>query len=137
MSQATGSNMLSLTIKEDGLGATEKLIALFEIFCFVLIGKTTKRDCPLECREIITEATVNYRSHVEDIDLINEFGAFAYIELDQPTDRITEVFEIPTYTSDNLLADIGSWLGLLAGMSLLSLVEIAAFICTLLKEKFS
>ena len=49
--------------------------------------------------------------------------------------RMTEVYEIATYTSDDLFSDIGSWLGLLVGMSLLSLVEIVAFIFTAIRER--
>ena len=50
------------------------------------------------------------------------------------TDRITEVSEVPTYTSDNFFSDVGSWLGLLVGMSFLSVVEVVTFLFTAVKE---
>ena len=50
------------------------------------------------------------------------------------TDRITEVSEVPTYTSDNFFSDVGSWLGLLVGMSFLSVVEVVTFVFTAVKE---
>ena len=50
------------------------------------------------------------------------------------TDRITEVSEVPTSTSDNFFSDVGSWLGLLVGMSFLSVVEVVTFVFTAVKE---
>ena len=50
------------------------------------------------------------------------------------TDRITEVSEVPIYTSDNFFSDVGSWLGLLVGMSFLSVVEVVTFVFTAVRE---
>ena len=52
------------------------------------------------------------------------------------SDRITEVHELPTYTSDNLFSDVGSWLGLLVGMSFLSIVEVVTFVYTAIRERW-
>ena len=87
------------------------------------------KQCPLPCREIATESAgkTTYMKKSNKSTIV----------LKIPSIRITEVHEIATYTSDNLLTDLGSWLGLLVGMSLLSLVEIVAFIYTVVKEKWS
>ena len=88
-------------------------------------------ECPQPCREIITEAIVE----VNAPPIKGYTGAFVKMRI--PSMRITEVHEIATYTSDNFFAEVGSWLGLLVGMSFLSLVEIATFTYTVIKEKCS
>ena len=85
--------------------------------------------CPLPCHEIITENVLKQKNRAA----ISISG----IKVEIPSSRITAVHEIATYTSDDLLAEIGSWLGLLVGMSFLSLVEIVAFLCTVIREKCS
>ena len=57
------------------------------------------------------------------------------IKFEFATNRQTEVHEVPTYDSDRFFCDVGSWLGLLVGMSCLSLVELLAFLYTFVKEK--
>ena len=91
-------------------------------------------DCPLPCREIFTETA--WEESPFNSKYIKSGGAGVEINLRHITSsRLTEVYEIATYTLDNFFADIGSWLGLLIGMSLMSLVEIAAFICTAVRER--
>ena len=91
-----------------------------------------KCRCPLPCYEV----TYQYRlTNNSELILSNAVGDFSFRMIDQ-NKRITEVTQVPIYTSDDFFADIGSWLGLLAGVSLLSLVEIFVFICTAIKERF-
>ena len=89
--------------------------------------------CPLPCKEIVTESKGEQISK----NHIQEDESTASIMLTIPSSRITKVNEIASYTSDDFLADIGSWLGLLVGMSLLSIVEIVAFTFTVVKERCS
>ena len=50
--------------------------------------------------------------------------------------RTTFVREIPTYTMDKLLSEIGGYLGLFVGMSILSIIEIVVYIVVSTKEKY-
>ena len=91
-----------------------------------------KCQCPLPCYEV----SYLYRlSKSNELSTSNAVGRFAFRMIDQ-NKRITKVTQVPIYTSDDFFADIGSWLGLLAGVSLLSLVEIFVFLGTAVKEKF-
>ena len=85
-------------------------------------------ECPLPCSEIITESVLEQQHNISDPGILG-------IRIVIPSMRITEVQEIATYSLDNFFADLGSWLGLLVGMSFLSLVEIVAFLYTILLEK--
>ena len=88
-------------------------------------------QCPLPCREIIFET---------NIEKLHDGYRSVRFYVQYRSRRITEITEVPVYTSDHFFSDVGSWLGLMVGMSLLSLAEIATFIliiileqCTLLK----
>ena len=50
--------------------------------------------------------------------------------------RSTIVREIPTYTMDKLLSEIGGYLGLFVGMSILSIIEIVVYIVVSTKERY-
>ena len=86
--------------------------------------------CPLPCREVSFESKIV----TED----KSIDAYAYLSfyIKYQSMRVTEISEVPIYTSDNFFSDVGSWLGLLVGMSFLSLVELLTFICTAFIEKF-
>ena len=94
-------------------------------------------ECPLPCHEILTdsEGQQDWVDYMPDIKRSGE--AKSIIHLVISSSRITEVHEIATYTLDNFFAEVGSWLGLLVGMSFLSLVEIVAFIYTIIQERCS
>ena len=93
-------------------------------------------DCPLPCFEIVTENVVEQAAVIEK-DAVKNAGALIIVDMKIPSLRITNVNEIETFTLDDFFTDLGSWLGLLVGMSLLSLVEIAAFVYTVIREKCS
>ena len=48
---------------------------------------------------------------------------------------VSKISELPVYTSDEFFTSVGSWLGLLAGGSLLSVVELTVFLFVVIKEK--
>ena len=85
--------------------------------------------CPLPCEEVIYQT--EFRQIANTSDTISAFY-FSF-----RTKTITEVHEIAVYTTDDFFSDVGSWLGLLVGMSVLSLVEIVAFTYNVIKEKCS
>ena len=76
--------------------------------------------CPPSCYEVIY-------STVADHEKIDESKRLT-LRMFHPTRSMTEVFEIPAYPITKLFSDIGSWCGLIVGMSFLSLVEIGSFL---------
>ena len=91
-------------------------------------------SCPYPCREMTSkvklEQTLDYSSN----PYRRLTATYAILHIDP---RVTEVTELPTYTSDNFFSDVGSWLGLLVGMSCLSLVEVVTFVFTAIREQLS
>ena len=91
----------------------------------------TLGQCPLSCRE------VTYKT--EGKQYLTSRGVYlndtSRLMFRFKTDRSTVVMEVPTYTSDDLFSDIGSWLGLLVGMSFLSLIEIVTFVYAVAREQ--
>ena len=84
--------------------------------------------CPLPCSE------TSFESSIVRLDgQSNSTEVRVYVNY-QST-RVTEITERPVYTSDNFFSDLGSWLGLLVGMSFLSIVELITFISTIVVEK--
>ena len=80
------------------------------------------------------------QGHVEtrrlyDLNRIQQYGVYSDFNVKLQAMRITEITEVPVYTSDDFFSDVGSWLGLLVGMAFLSLVEIVAFIFSVIKER--
>ena len=86
-------------------------------------------SCPLPCHEMTSkfELKQGQWNHGQSFTI-------ARFHIDS---RVTEVTELPTYTSDNFFSDVGSWLGLLVGMSCLSLVEVVTFVFTAVREQCS
>ena len=89
--------------------------------------------CPLPCREISLESKIITKHRYDEEDLV--YGLRSVFRVEYKSKRVTTVTEIPVYTSDNFFSDVGSWLGLLVGMSLLSVVEIATFLLTTILER--
>ena len=59
-----------------------------------------------------------------------------HLMLNSPESRTTYINEIPAYTMEKLLSEIGGYLGLFVGMSILSLIEIMVYIGTVIKERY-
>ena len=76
--------------------------------------------CPPSCYEVVY-STVADQEQTEDAQRLT-------MRLFHPTRSMTEVFEIPAYPLTKFFSDIGSWCGLIVGMSFLSLVEIGSFL---------
>ena len=84
--------------------------------------------CPLPCSETSFEGNIvrlDGESNPTEVRLYVNYQSR----------RVTEITEVPVYTSDNFFSDLGSWLGLLVGMSFLSIVELITFISTIVVEK--
>ena len=90
--------------------------------------KSPPYPCPKPCHEV-TYKTQTF--HLAD-DTVNK-GSIS-VTLRYATNRVTVIHEVPEYTFDKLLSDIGGWLGLFVGMSLLSLVEVGEFFATAVSE---
>ena len=81
--------------------------------------------CRVSCSEMFIKKKVQYQSH--DISYV---GPLLHVRLS--SNFFTEITEIPAYPPTKFVTDIGGWLGLFSGMSLLSLIEIVIFIFLLL-----
>ena len=92
------------------------------------------KDCPLPCKELIFENEMETRQEYSMND-IKSRGARSSFSIRFNSKRVTEITEVAVYTLDDFFSDLGSWLGLLVGMSLLSIVELITFIFTALVEK--
>ena len=88
--------------------------------------KPTLSECPLSCQEMMYKS-VGYQSKVYT-------RAEVSIVYQHKLGHITEVEELATYELEEFFSDLGSWLGLLSGMSFLSLVEIVAFVYTVIMK---
>ena len=110
----------------------------YDIYNIPLIkAKEDYRICPLPCREVIFESKVETESEYTQRQLnLNRTGIASHFSVQFRSKRMTEITEVPVYTIDNLFSDVGSWLGLLVGMSLLSIVEMVTFLSTAIVEKF-
>ena len=97
---------------------------------FLLKNGVSDSVCPLPCKEIMIESTITTEEQYD----VTEWGDTSTFKIKYQSKRVTHITEIPAYTSDNFFSDVGSWLGLLVGMSFLSLVEIVTFIFTFVIE---
>ena len=89
--------------------------------------------CPLPCREVIFGSTIEPRERQS----IDSGITRSIVEVKFQSKRVTEITEVPVYTSDDFLSDVGSWLGLLVGMSFLSVVEVITFLFLAAVEKLA
>ena len=82
--------------------------------CLWREGRSLDCQCQVGCQQVsfkqkqITEPTALWHTL-----------AFEYI-----SNTYTEITEIPAYPATKFVTDIGGWLGLFSGMSLLSIVEV-------------
>ena len=87
--------------------------------------------CPLPCRETRLQLHVNLGRP----NLLYRFEFYHY------PFEITHETEVPEYPIEQFVADLGGLTGLLCGMSMLSILEIAMFVCisiiVLLKRWYS
>ena len=102
------------------------------------------KKCPMPCRETVFEIDIETEK-LYDQNRIDDhkrdpsdprLSILPRFDVEFEDQRITEITEVPVYTMDDFFSDVGGWLGLLAGVSFLSLVEIVAFIFGSLTEKF-
>ena len=92
------------------------------------------KTCPLPCTEVIFDSMITVVPLSDSEKSMHAEGGISVFYIDG-LKRATEVTEIPDYTSDDFFSDVGSWLGLLMGMSFLSLVELVTFIATAIGER--
>ena len=84
-------------------------------------------SAPCECRMSCHQVNIKYKHEVNPDDK-HRYLSFIY-----PSNTYTEVSEIPTYPPEKFVTDIGGWVGLFSGMSILSVLEVILFaILTLL-----
>ena len=70
-------------------------------------------DCRVSCKE-----TSIKHQHIKNNPMIKN------IAIKYTSNTITEITEIPAYPATKFITDIGGWVGLFSGMSLLSVIEI-------------
>ena len=87
-------------------------------------------QCPLPCKELSFEWDIRMKGSLNE-----RYGKASQLDVKFQSKRVTEITEIPSYTSDDFFSDVGSWLGLLVGMSFLSIVELVTFISTAIVER--
>ena len=75
-------------------------------------------DCPASCKELLIE--------VRFVPPYNPYRSKLRFEYQSST--YTEITEVPAYPANKFITDIGGWLSLFTGMSVLSLLEILLFI---------
>ena len=92
------------------------------------------KTCPLPCKEITFESTIDEVTLYEPF-ILKRRGLRSIFDISFKSRRVTEITEVPVYTSDNFFSDVGSWLGLLVGMSFLSVVELLTFMIAAISEK--
>ena len=112
--------------KHNNTNTTRARACLKDVAQYDLLDPKSNCECPSPCHE--TEYKVNL---VRRSDL-NYIKLMIYYENRQ----LTVLREQPTYTSDRLLADVGGLVGLLVGMSTLSLVEVFVFVFLYFKHRY-
>ena len=85
---------------------------------FYLYDLALECDCPVSCHELHIDTTFEVRD-----GLWFPFLSFKYL-----SNTFTEIREVPAYPANKLITDIGGWLSLFTGSSVLSLLEIFIFI---------
>lgn len=136
-------------------GNRKKFLEIDNVFTEI---EWNDKVCALSCYEV--EYEVNYslkgltfspelsdeRINVEDIteNVCPEFGenftnfSYFHIELAYENPELYHLMEEKqAYTTENLLAEIGGFLGLMIGASLLSVVEIFGYCSMLLMKKIT
>ena len=118
------------------------------LWCFQkhkhMVDEDDFKKCPLPCKETVFEVNIETEKNYEMKD-IKEYEDNPGTPRSEILPRfqvrfgnnkhITEITELAVYTLDDFFSNVGGWLGLLAGVSFLSLVEVVAFIFTTIKEK--
>ena len=79
-------------------------------------------DCRVSCKEMTIKHKATSRAHEQS----HHIGPTIIFTFDSNT--FTEIEEFPLYPLTKFVTDIGGWLSLFSGMSLLSVVEIIVFI---------
>ena len=101
-------------------------------------SECNQRKCDMKIRKCLRDALLspNHCScrpscYEEIVDTVKskDFSRDGVFKLKFSADNIfTTITEVPAYPANKFVTDIGSWLGLFSGMSILSVVEITIFI---------
>ena len=81
-----------------------------------LNNQSLECKCPVSCYDSYVDTTVEHRSGPVLI-------SFSYL-----SNTFAEIREVPAYPASRFITDIGGWLSLFTGMSVLSLLEVFIFI---------
>ena len=110
--------------------------------------------CPLSCYDVVYESTYSFQSFSDSNELLdgtiedktgnlcqkfqNNFTRFEYFHIELAFEY-PELFELleekQAYTFENLCAELGGFLGLMIGISIISVVEMLAYVPLLLMKK--
>ena len=113
-------------------------------------------ECPLSCYDVVYESTYSFQSSRDSNELPdgtienetanlcqrfeNNFTRFEYFHIELAFEY-PELFDLleekQAYTFENLCAELGGFLGLMIGISTISVVEILAYLSMILVKKFT
>ena len=113
-------------------------------------------ECPLSCYDVVYESTYSFQSFRDSNELPdgtienetanlcqrfeNNFTRFEYFHIELAFEY-PELFDLleekQAYTFENLCAELGGFLGLMIGISIISVVEILAYLSMILMKKFT
>ena len=99
---------------------------------YIHYGDPDLSSCPLPCKEIEFESKIITKRVLATKESSRKPSIF---HVQFQSRRVTDITEVPVYTSDDFFSDVGSWLGLLVGMSCLSIVEVVTFVFIAVLEK--
>ena len=74
-------------------------------------------ECPVSCSDMYIDTLVE-----------TKYSQFARLSFQYLSNTVTEIKEKPAYPGSKFITDIGGWLSLFTGMSVLSLLEVFIFI---------
>ena len=117
--------------KDDGLLNCSAANDLFNIFNYKENEFFTNTKCKLPCTFAYYEVTSHLPNFVESNNASRSVNLILYAD----SEKVIHTKEIMIYTSNNLIADVGGYLGLLLGVSIYSLYKgILSFVKTGLKK---
>ena len=106
--------------------------------CHTTKNKTEYKKCDLEIRRCLDNSLTRYiKCHCplscfeEMVDslVVEELQFSPVLQLTfSASSTLTSIQEVPVYPANKFITDIGSWLGLFSGMSVLSIAEIIIFL---------
>lgn len=84
-------------------------------------------QCPSLCEKWVFESSVEAHKIEQEESVVEGVTSFHFLNLVSHYGGILSHVEVPTYSFDTLVSNVGGQLGLWLGASLMSLIELAMF----------